>query len=457
MRIQFRRFIPAALSVLLLSGAVDAQTRKIDAKGRAEAVNRIADLFNGNYILPQLGEQGSTFLKEQLANGAYDKLGDTAAFGDRLTEDIRSVTHDRHIKITPMPPSPAVTKDAKAEQERRDNLYADARRNFFFNKVERFSGNVGYLDMRRFSPVEEGGATAIAAMNFLANSDAVIIDVRYNGGGDNTMVQLISSYFFKEPAHLNNMYWRRGDKAGLLDITTAGNKEAVWRGGDRTDQFWTLPYVPGKRMPDVPLYILTSVHTLSAAEEFTNNLKELKRAKIIGETTGGAANPFDVFPINDDLVVFVPVGKAVNPVTGKNWEGAGVQPDVKVPAEDALTVAYNEALKEIAANPKSAESKSEALWAQAAVEAQRRPAKISPGALQQYVGDYESRRITLEDGSLYFHSVDRPHFKIASMTSETFSIEGLDMRLRFTFDKSGKPAALAEIFIDGRRNEFARR
>jgi C-terminal processing protease CtpA/Prc len=165
-------------------------------------------------------------------------------------------------------------------------------------------------------------------MNFLANTDALIVDLRRNGGGDPAMVALISSYLFAgETVHLNDLYWREGDS---------------------TRQWWTLPYVPGRRFGDKkPVYVLTAKRTFSAAEEFTYNLKNLKRATIVGETTGGGAHPGGGRRINNHFGVWVPTGRAINPYSKTNWEGTGVTPDIDVPADHALKVAYVDALKKV--------------------------------------------------------------------------------------------------------------
>jgi C-terminal processing protease CtpA/Prc len=170
----------------------------------------------------------------------------------------------------------------------------------------------------------------VAAMNFLANTDALIIDLRRNGGGDPAMVALISSYLFDaQPVHLNDLYFRPDDS---------------------TRQWWTLPYVPGKRYgAKKEVYVLTSKRTFSAAEEFTYNLKCLKRAKIVGETTGGGAHPGGGRRINEHFAIWVPSGRAINPITKTNWEGTGVTPDVDVPQDQSLKVAHNAAMNSILA------------------------------------------------------------------------------------------------------------
>jgi len=138
------------------------------------------------------------------------------------------------------------------------------------------------------------------------------------------MVALISSYLFGEkPVHLNDLYWRTGD---------------------RTQEFWTKPEKVLRRFPEKDLYILTSNNTFSAGEEFSNNLKTLKRATIIGERTGGGANPGNTVRLNEHFSAFIPSGRAINPITKTNWEGVGVEPDIKVPKEQALKTAHIMAL-----------------------------------------------------------------------------------------------------------------
>ena len=184
--------------------------------------------------------------------------------------------------------------------------------------MEILEGNIGYLKFDFFADPDECGPTAIAAMNFLAHVDAIIFDLRENGGGDPRMVAFVSTYLFDNPTHLNDLYDRKKDE---------------------TTQYWTLPYVPGTRLADTPAFVLTSKGTFSGAEEFTYNLKNLKRATIIGETTGGGAHPVSGHRIDDHFMIGVPFARAVNPISKTNWEGTGVAPDVEAKAADALDVA----------------------------------------------------------------------------------------------------------------------
>jgi C-terminal processing protease CtpA/Prc len=203
-----------------------------------------------------------------------------------------------------------------------------AARNFGFSKIERMKGNVGYLKFDGFmEPSSGAGDVAAGAMAFLAGTDALIIDLRENGGGSPAMVAFLCTYLFDKPVHLNDLYWRATGQ---------------------TQQWWTLPFVPGPRYVGKEVYLLTSSRTFSAAEEFTYNLKTQKRATLVGETTGGGANPGGVERLTDHFAAFVPGGRAINPITGTNWEGTGIAPDIQAPADQALDVAYRTALGKLA-------------------------------------------------------------------------------------------------------------
>jgi C-terminal processing protease CtpA/Prc len=195
------------------------------------------------------------------------------------------------------------------------------------HKIERLAGNVGYLDVRVLHAASVAGETVVAAMNFLSNASALIIDLRQCLGGEPNTVALAISYLYNsEPVHLNSLYLRREDS---------------------TQQFWTAAYVPGKRLAGTPVYVLTSSSTFSGGEEFAYDLKSRKRATLVGETTRGGAHPGTPYRLNAHFEIFIPNGRAINPITGADWEGTGVRPDIAVPAEQAFTVAYRMALEAI--------------------------------------------------------------------------------------------------------------
>jgi C-terminal processing protease CtpA/Prc len=258
--------------------------------------------------------------------GEYESVTDGNDFAAMLTEHFREVSKDKHLAVSfspvPLPERPAGPNPDAAAQYRRQM----ERMNCGFEKVELLAGNIGYLKFNMFADPDVCGATAVAAMNFLANVDAIIFDLRENGGGDPKMIALISTYLFATPTHLNDLWERKGDK---------------------TQQYWTLPYVSGKRLEDKPVFVLTSKRTFSGAEEFSYNLQNLKRATIIGETTGGGAHPVSGHRIDERFTIGVPFARAINPVSKTNWEGTGVNPDVPVPAVDALSTAQKLATEKL--------------------------------------------------------------------------------------------------------------
>jgi hypothetical protein len=312
---------------LAQQGPPDQPDMTIDAAMRAEVIEGIFKHLNAAYVFPDTAKKMEAAVRERMQKKEYDSITSAKTFVQMLTEHLQAVSNDKHLRVgyshQALPPPGPRREPSPEERERARNSMR--RTNFGFEKIERLLGNIGYLDLRGFLPAEFGGETVVAAMNFLANTDALIIDLRQNGGGDPAMVALICSYLFGPgTVHLNDLYWREGDS---------------------THQWWTLPYVPGKRYAGKDVYVLTSKRTFSAAEEFTYNLKNLKRATIIGETTGGGAHPGGTRRINDHFFVWVPSGRAINPYSKTNWEGTGVTPDVAVPAEQALKTAHVMALK----------------------------------------------------------------------------------------------------------------
>src|SRR5262249_25074545 len=230
----------------------------ITAATRSEVIEGALKGLNEGYVFPEVAQKMAEAIRERLEKKEYEEITSAAKLCDKLTADLREVSHDKHLRVIftneTIPTSIAGRRPPRREgRERRRRM--GATRNFGFEKVERLAGNIGYLDLRGFTPPEFAGDTAAAAMGFLANTDALIIDLRQNGGGAPGMVALLCSYLFDaEPVHLNDLYNRKENN---------------------THQWWTLPHLPGKRYLDKDVYVLTSQRTFSAAEEFTYNLKNL--------------------------------------------------------------------------------------------------------------------------------------------------------------------------------------
>ncbi len=298
----------------------------IDSATKSQIIDAVLKELNDRYVFPERAKQMETNLRQRVGNKEYEAITSAEDFAKKLTADLQSVSRDKHLRVRYSAQIiPVRKRDSEPNPQERAEFESYMKRiNFAFEKVERLPGNIGYIKLNNFFAPELGSDTVAAAMNFVANTDALIFDLRENGGGDPEMVALICSYLFGDkPVHLNDLYWREGNK---------------------TEEFWTKPTVSGKKYGDRDVYVLTSNRTFSGAEEFSNNLKVLKRATIVGETTGGGANPGGMFRVADHFGVFVPTGRAVNPITKTNWEGTGVEPDVKVSKELALKTAYLSAL-----------------------------------------------------------------------------------------------------------------
>lgn len=405
---------------------------KLTEAGKAAVVAKLADILTEKYVFPDAGRKMADLLRGNLQAGAYAPLAEPREFARRLTDDIRSVSRDLHLGVRYDPESIRLSKTKTGDGDELQRLEKRRSRmeNYGFQEVRILPGNIGYLKFDYFSGSPEAFPVAVGAMALLSGADALVFDLRENGGGEPQMIQLITTYLFEgEPKHLNSFYYREGD---------------------RTEQFWTLPYVPGKRVPGVPVYVLTSGRTFSGAEEFTYNLKNLKRATIVGETTGGGAHPVNRELIDDDFWVSVPYARAVNPISKTNWEGTGVEPDVKVPAPQALDAALALALEKLNAAETDARFKNFYLWHLEAQQAKIHPVSPAAADLQALAGTYGPRRVTLEDGALYYQREGRPKGRLLPLTADTFALENAPMfRIHF-IREGGRVTALEGRYEDGR-------
>jgi len=300
-----------------------------------EIVTKALELLRANYVFPDQAGQAATAIEARLEAGEYDDL-DEITLTERLTRDLQEITGDRHLRVVlgggPGPRRQRIGEPEEPEdhEARRLAMRRQGRLdNFGIRQVERLDGNVGYLDVRRVAVPANAGPAIGAAMELVAGTYALIIDLRHNGGGAPEGVVFWCSYLLDErPTHLN-------------DIFHADTGE--------TRQFWALPYVPGTRYPDRPVFVLTSGRTFSGGEDFAYTLQALGRATVVGETTGGGAHPTRGFPISAAVHIAIPFARSVNPVTGTNWQGTGVVPDVAADAERAYDVAYARALEKVLA------------------------------------------------------------------------------------------------------------
>lgn len=300
--------------------------KKLDAATRTRVLDTIAAKLTDLYVYPDVAKKMEQALREHAKTGAYDAVGESRAFAALLTEQLQAVSHDRHLHVNFVPmvlpeKDPEPTAEDKARmREQLEGL------NCGFQKSERLDGNIGYVKFNMFADADICGPKATAALDALGDVDALIFDLTDNGGGHPEMVAFLSSYLFAKRTHLNDIYERKENK---------------------TTQYWTKPAVPGKKLTKQPVYVLTSTRTFSAAEDFTYGLKNLKRATIVGETTGGGAHPTMGVRLDEHFMIGVPFARSISPITKTDWEGTGVEPDVKVPADQALDTAKKLAVEQI--------------------------------------------------------------------------------------------------------------
>lgn len=257
---------------------------------------------------------------------AYRGLTSKTGLAEKLTEDMRAIGHDQHLSVT-IGEELGVRRNPTAAEEQHAHDF-DRANAFGLRSARRLPGNIGYLDIAYFSPDSDAGAAVADAMQVVSGTDALIIDLRRNGGGSGETERTLASYFFADEVQLS----------GIIERVS---------GKDRERQHWTVPYVQGPRYLSKPVYILVGRHTHSAAEAFAYDLNNLKVARIIGEpTSGDATSSTGEVDLGYGFTALIPDGQLISPVTHGNYFRVGVAPDVSVKPENALRTAYVMALKE---------------------------------------------------------------------------------------------------------------
>lgn len=393
-------------------------------------VDTLAKMVEQEYLFPDKAKAAAKLIREQLRKGAYDSLAWLPDFTSKVTEDLRSVTHDRHLGVWARPTEALQVYRLPDSVQTQQRLARQRYNNFGFEKIERLSCNIGYLKLNQFVPGEEAAEIAIGAMRVLANSDALIIDLRENGGGYPEMIQLISSYFFDERTHLNSFICPRDGKP---------------------EQFWTYAHVEGKRLSDTPLFILQSDYSFSAAEEFSYNLQALKRATIIGDTTGGGAHDNHTYGLPDlGVEISIPFTRAVNPITGTNWEGVGVIPDIACPDSLAMDFARLEAAKAILPSLTDKRQRRDCQWLIDGLNGTLHPVTLSQSELENFVGIYGPRKIEFRDGTLYYARDNGEPRKLTPIANRRFSVADVPFfRIEFAGDPGQPAVAILGMYDDG--------
>lgn len=306
-------------SIILFSMTLYSQEKIISLTDdeKEEIIETICNRLNRFYVFPDIATKMEIHIKAKQIADTFEKINDPVEFAGLITQELRSVCNDKHLSLFFGNNPDLQTRENKDLKRILDKVNRE-NQNYGLYSVEILPGNVGYMNIRTLMFYEETKEIVSAAMKFLSNSNAIIFDLRDNTGGDTKYMTYLFSYFFENPTHINSIYWR--DR-------------------DLTAEYWTEKNIGGKKMTDIPLYVLINKNTFSGAEEFAYDLQALKRATIIGEVSAGGANPASSFVVYKDLRISIPLGRAINPITSTNWEGVGVKPDIEVKSDSALTTA----------------------------------------------------------------------------------------------------------------------
>jgi len=399
---------------------------RLTATVRRAVVDTLAARLERHYVDADTAVLIASRMQSRLAAGAYGTITSPARFAEALTIDMRSVNGDRHLNVTYNPENPGMRPGPQGIRmggppptppggPPRTGPAADAARriNYSLGRVDVLPGNVGYLDIRGFSGAPEVAGAIKSALEYLQGTDAIIFDLRRNGGGSPFSVNLIISHF------------TTGDTMPSLTVKN--------RSGNETFTRYTLATVPGPRRPTVPLYVLTSGATASAGEDFTFVLKNMHRATIVGGTTAGAGHNNANVDLGGGFNASISFTRVMDPKTGAEWERVGVTPDVPVDQARALDVAHALALKTIAEREQDARRRRVLELTREGIEAQTSPRTVAASTLAGYAGEYEGGRTVAIDGGRLTYSgrPGAPPEPLVTLTDSTFAFGAV----RISFDR----------------------
>jgi len=416
---------------------------KLTGSRKKEIVEALCSNLEKLYPVPEIGKKTSLYIIKNFEDGKYSNYSSSSEFVQHLNDDLAFSSQDGHLGIIYDSVMASELKREKATGEKGDS-YADitseAERwnNYGFKELKILDGNIGYLNLQTFFSSKYAGETAAAAMNYFSNSNALIIDLRRNGGGWDDMVTFLASYFINSSDDITFSITH-----STLDGSYFVSKPSV--------------FVPGKKLTSIPVFILTSKSTASAAEAFTGIMKHFcKNSSIIGETTAGAENPVDDIALFGGYILRIPTYQKIFSYDKAGWEGKGIRPDVEVKSDSALEVAHITLLNKLKEEAKDKVVKNKYQWYIEGINALNNPVTVPEGIIRAYIGKYGNRNIYYENGSLYYQYKGRTKRKMLAISDEYFLIEDYDSyRIKF-IRESNKVIGLNQVFNDGNITELTK-
>lgn len=409
----------SALAFGVLAAPTSEAQAPVDARA---AASEIAELIEANFYSEERGREIAAELRQRAESGAFDHFTNPLDLATAFTAQLHP--HDGHFNVTYGAAGPAPGAGPPSPDQIRAFQAAAARANFGFRRAELLPGGVGYVMIDQFAginatdPNDPAKQTADAAFALVSNARAIILDLRDSRGGSPAMVAYVASHFVAADANIFNTFHSRR--------------------GTRSEAPVTEP--SGGRRLDVPLYILVNGGSGSASESLPYTLQAARRATIVGEITDGRANPGGFYPTSQGFAVFVSSGTPVNPITGGNWEGAGVIPDVQTPTAEALTRARVLALQALAERDPQGDANADS---RAVLEAMTAPTRALSGrALAAYAGDYGERDLEIVDGQLRMRVGRRPPAVLRAIGEDVFVSDANPAgRVQFERDARGRVSA----------------
>jgi retinol-binding protein 3 len=397
-------------------------------------IHKLVDTLNitlsNNYVFPEKAKSISQHLQTQIKKGAYTLyLNNPQKLALQIESDIKRIHQDPHLEIS-YDPNFSAQADAKPSEEiiKQSKKYWKEQ-NYSFRKVDILAGNIGYLPFNGFvDDIESAKPTIYSALRFLANTSAIIIDLRENQGGSPDMVSQIESYFFKEKTHMN-------------DIISRGAKD--------TTVFYADPAKADSLNLSMRVYILTSRKTFSAAEDFSYGMQQAKRAIIVGEVTGGGAHPQMPFSIGQGFVASIPFARSYNPVTKTDWEGSGVIPDVKVNAGDALLKAQEVIFEEQLLAAKDEKEKHKSKYYLRALVPTKEVKDIPLTLLEQFTGTYPDVTISVDNKQLFCKNNHNRNVSELKYISDNLFVIDENAQIEFFKDSKGHYSSIKIYLNDG--------